>query len=117
LKLAERSLPFFTILKGSANIEWGVEQQKAFDDLKSYLEYLPTLSSPEQGQPLILYVSAMHSAISRALVIEKEIMQNGKTVKQQFPVYFISEVLMGSKRYYSEMEKICYVVIMSVLKL
>jgi hypothetical protein len=59
----------------------------------------------------------MHSAISRALVIEKEIMQNGKTVKQQFPVYFISEVLMGSKRYYSEMEKICYVVIMSVLKL
>jgi hypothetical protein len=24
-KLAERSLPFFTILRGSANIEWGVE--------------------------------------------------------------------------------------------
>jgi hypothetical protein len=78
LKLEEHSLPFFTILRGSANIEWGVEQQKAFDDLRSYLEHLPTLSSPEQGQPLILYVSATHSAINGALVTEKEITQNGK---------------------------------------
>jgi hypothetical protein len=79
--------------------------------LKSYLEHLPTLSSPEQGQPLILYVSATHSAISGALVTEKEITQNGKTTKQQFPVYFISKVFTGSKRFYSEMEKICYAVI------
>jgi hypothetical protein len=46
-KLAEHSLPFFTILRGSANIEWGVEQQKGFYNLKSYLEHLPTLSIPE----------------------------------------------------------------------
>jgi hypothetical protein len=116
-KLAEHILPFFTILRGSANIEWGAEQRKAFDDLKSYLQHLPTLSSPEQGQPLILYVSAMHSAISRALVPDKEIMQNGKTMKQQFPVYFISEVLTWSKRFYFGMEKICYAVIMSARKL
>jgi hypothetical protein len=38
-------------------------------------------------------------------------------MKQQFPVYFMSEVLTGSKRFYSEMEKICYAVIMSVRKL
>jgi hypothetical protein len=44
-KLAKRSLPFFTILRGSADVEWGAEQQKAFDDLKSYIEKLPTLSS------------------------------------------------------------------------
>jgi hypothetical protein len=46
-KLAKHSLPFFTILRGSANIEWGVEQQKGFYNLKSYLEHLPTLSIPE----------------------------------------------------------------------
>jgi hypothetical protein len=79
LKLAERSLPFFAILRGSAKIEWGAEQQKVFDDLKGYLEQLPTLSSLEWGQPLILYVLAMHSAVNRALVTEKEITQNGKT--------------------------------------
>jgi hypothetical protein len=48
-KLAECSLPFFTILRGSAKIEWGAEQQKAFKSLKSYLKKLPTLSSPEKG--------------------------------------------------------------------
>jgi hypothetical protein len=63
-----------------------------------------------------LYISAMHSAVSGAPVIEKEIMQNGKTTKQQFTMYFISEVLTGSKRFYSEIEKNCYAVIMSVCK-
>jgi hypothetical protein len=50
-------------------------------------------------------------------VTEKEIMQNGKIAKQQFLVYFVLEVLMGSKRFYFEMEKICYAVIMSARKL
>jgi hypothetical protein len=62
------------------------------------------LSSPEQ-HPLILYVSAMHSAVSRALVVEKQVAHKNKTVKQQFHVYFVSEVLTRSKKFYSEMEK------------
>jgi hypothetical protein len=107
-------LPF---LGAPQKIDQGTQQQRAFDDMKYYLEHLPTLSSLEQGQPLILYVSATHSVVSEALVIEKETMQNGKTAKQQFQVYFISKVLTGSKKFYSEMEKICYVVIMSARKL
>jgi hypothetical protein len=50
-------------------------------------------------------------------VTEKEIMPNVKIAKQEFPVYFISEVLTRFKRFYSEMEKFCYVVILSVRKL
>jgi hypothetical protein len=46
-KLAEHSLPLFAIFRGSAKVDWGIEQQKDFDDLKSYLEHLPTLSSSE----------------------------------------------------------------------
>jgi hypothetical protein len=53
----------------------------------------------------MLYVSASHTTVSGALVQEKEVTRNGKSVKQQFPVYFVSEVLPGSKRYYSEMKK------------
>jgi hypothetical protein len=98
-------------------IDCGTKQQKAFDDLKHYLEHLSTLSSPEQGQPLILYVSATHSVVSGALVFEKETVHNGKTMKQQFPVYFVLEVLTGSKKFYFEMEKICYTIIMSARKL
>jgi hypothetical protein len=75
-----------------------MEQQKAFDNLKQYFKHMQTLLSLEQGQPLILYVSAMHSTVSGALVIKKEIMHNDKIAKQQF--------LAGSKKFYSEMEKI-----------
>jgi hypothetical protein len=73
-------------------VEWGSKQQKAFKDLKLYLQQLPTLSSLEQGQPLFLYVSITHSVVSGALVIEKETSKVGKTVKQQFPVYFVLNV-------------------------
>jgi hypothetical protein len=50
-------------------------------------------------------------------MVEKEIVSNGKPMKQQFPVYFMLEVLTESKRFYSKMEKIYYVVIMSARKL
>jgi hypothetical protein len=77
-KLAECNLPFFTILVGSARMDWGAEQEKAFEEVKCYLEHLQTLSSPEQGQPLILYVPATHSVVSKALVVEKKIMKMAK---------------------------------------
>jgi hypothetical protein len=54
---------------------------RAFYDLKQYLQHLPTLSSIEQGQPLILYVSTMHFVVSSALVIEKETTQIGNMSK------------------------------------
>jgi hypothetical protein len=80
-KLPERSLPFFNVLWGSTKVEWGPEQQKAFDDLKQYLQHLPTLSSPEQGQPLILYVSATYLVVRGALFMEKEVARSGAVAK------------------------------------
>jgi hypothetical protein len=59
----------------------------------------------------------MHSTVSGALVVEKETTHNDKTMKQQFPVYFLSAVLIGSKKFYYEMEKFCCAVIMSARKL
>jgi hypothetical protein len=74
-------LPFFTIHRGSAKVDWRPKQQNAFEDLKQYLEHLPTLLSPEQGHPLILYISAIHSAVSGALVVEEEVTKDGKITK------------------------------------
>jgi ribonuclease HI len=105
------------VLRSSTKMKWDIEQQKAFEDLKLYLKHLLTLSSPEQGEPLILYVSAMHSVVSGVLVVEKEITRDDKIAKQRFLVYFVSEVLTGSKKHYSKMEKIYYAVIMSARKL
>jgi hypothetical protein len=39
-----------------------------------------------------------------------------KKMLHQVPIYFLSEALAGSKKYYSKTEKICYVVVMSARK-
>jgi hypothetical protein len=78
---------------------------------------LPTLASSQPDQPLILYVSAMNTTVSGALVQEREISKEGKKLSHQVPIYFVSEALAGSKKYYLEIEKICYVVVMSARKL
>jgi hypothetical protein len=88
-KIAEQSLPFFQVLRGSGTFEWGLKQLEAFKALKEYIWKLPTLASPQLDQLLILYVSATHTAISGALVQEKEILK--------VPIYFVSEALVGSK--------------------
>jgi hypothetical protein len=62
---------------------------------------------------LLLYVAAYHGAVSAALVQEK---QDGQA-RKQVPVYFISEVLIASKKNYTELEKVLYVVLMASRKL
>jgi hypothetical protein len=116
-KIAERSLPLFKVLRGSGTFEWGLAQQQAFDVIKEYIHKLPTLANPQLDQPLILYVSATHTAVSSALVQEREILKEDKKLLQKVPIYFIFDALAGSKKYYSEMEKICYAVVMSAGKL
>jgi hypothetical protein len=71
------------------------------------------LTPPSPGAPLLLYVAASHSAVSATLVQEK---LDGQ-VKKQAPVYFVSEVLSPSKKNYTELENVLYVVLMASRKL
>jgi hypothetical protein len=75
------------------------------------------LASPQPDKPLILYVSATHTAVSGAIMQEREICKESRKLLQQVPIYFVSEALADSKKYYSEMEKICYAVVISARKL
>jgi hypothetical protein len=109
----ERNLPFFKVLKLVKVFQWGSTQQKAFEDLKQYLIQLATLSPPSPGAPLLLYVAVSHSAVSVALVKER---QEGQS-KKQTPVCFVSEDLSPSKKNYTELEKVLYVVLMASRKL
>jgi hypothetical protein len=78
---------------------------------------LSTLASPQLGRPLILYVWATHTAVNGALVQQRETSKEGRKSSYQVPIYFAFNALVGSKKYYSEMEKICYAVVMSARKL
>jgi hypothetical protein len=100
-------------LKSAEVFQWGPVQQKAFEELKQYLIDLTTLTPPASGAPLLLYVAASHSSVSAALVQEK---LDGQAKKQAL-VYFISEVLSPSKKNYTELEKVLYVVLMASRKL
>ena len=101
------------MLKLAEVFQWGSAQQKAFEELKQYLIDLTTLTPPTLGAPLLLYVAAPHSSVSAALVQEK---LEGQT-KKQVLVYFVSEVLSLSKKNYTELEKVLYVVLMASRKL
>ena len=59
------------MLKGSENFHWGPEQDKAFEDLKQYLENLAVMTSPSPGAELLLYIATSSSAVSAALVEER----------------------------------------------
>jgi hypothetical protein len=112
-RAAERSLPFFQVLRSSKNFQWSETQKQAFQELKDYLSNMTKLCPPEPRSPLLLYVSASNSAVSAVLVQEKE--EEGKF--KQIPVYFASEALSGLKLFCSELEKIAYAVIMAARKL
>ena len=112
-KLAERSLPFLEVLKGTYPFQWGEKQQEAFEELKKYLIHLTTLSPPDKGTNLLVYVSTAPLVVSAVLVQERS--KDGK--KEQIPVYFILEALSAPKANYSEIEKIIYAVVMASRKL
>jgi hypothetical protein len=59
---------------------------------------------------------ATHTTVIGALVQERETLKEDKKLSQQVLIYFISEALVGSKKYYSKMKKICYTVVMSARK-
>jgi ribonuclease HI len=110
---AERNLPFFEILKSAKVFQWGPAQQKAFEELKQYLIDLTTLTPPSSRTLLLMYLAASHSAVSAALVQEK---QDGQ-VKRQALVYFVSKVLNLSKKNYTELERVLYAMLMASRKL
>ena len=51
--------------------EWTEEYEKAFQDLKEYLQFPQILSSPVEDEELLIYVSACDQAISTVLVREE----------------------------------------------
>ncbi|XP_031106330.1 uncharacterized protein LOC116010979 [Ipomoea triloba] len=106
---AEKSLPFFGVLKKSSGFEWSAECQKAFDDLKAYLMSLPPLAKPEKGEVLYLYLGISQAAISSVLVRDDAGVQR--------PVYYVSRALRGAELRYSPTEKAIFAVDATAKKL
>ena len=111
-KSAERSLPFFKALRGGDKVKWGPDQSKAFQQLKNYLATRLLVTVPDPEAPLLLYIAASDHAASGVLVQEKE--EESKVIQQ--PIYYILEGLLEAKLNYTGIEKIAYVVLISLRK-
>ena len=51
--MSERVMPFSPLLKlkNDQEFKWGNVQQKAFEEIKEYMKFLPVLVPPQQGKP------------------------------------------------------------------
>ncbi|XP_027168007.1 uncharacterized protein LOC113767998 [Coffea eugenioides] len=106
---AVRGLPFFRVLKAPKDFHWTEECQKAFIDLKTYLAELPSLTAPEPGETLFLYLSTCNEAVSAVLVRE-----DGGA---QRPVYYVSRALQGPETRYLPAEKLVLALVHAARKL
>jgi hypothetical protein len=114
VRLGERSLPLYKLMKKSDHFTWTPEAQDALDSLKNMLKS-PILTALTPEEPILLYISATTQVVSAVLVVERE--EPGRPQKVQQLVYFISEVLSDSKKCYSEMQKLVYAILMTKHKL
>ncbi|GJX11784.1 reverse transcriptase domain-containing protein [Tanacetum coccineum] len=98
---AERSLPFFKILKSCTDkksIQWTQEVKESLQKMKKFMEILPTLTAPMKGESLTMYLTASTESIGASLFAKRD--------KRQLPIYFVSRVLQRVKLNYPALEKL-----------
>ncbi|GJY90706.1 putative reverse transcriptase domain, ribonuclease H-like domain protein [Tanacetum coccineum] len=66
--------------------------------MKKVMEDLPMLTTPMQGEVLIMYLTAFTESISAALFSRRE--------EEHVPIYFVSRVLQGAELKYQTLEKL-----------
>jgi hypothetical protein len=96
LRLGERGLPFFKLLKHQEKFMWTPEADQALAQLKDFLSKPLVLTAPRKNEQLLLYLAATTHVVSTAIVVEWQ--EDGHAYSIQRPVYFVSEVLSVKDR-------------------
>jgi hypothetical protein len=71
LRLGEKGLPLYRLLKKHERFSCTVEAQEALDKLKAILAHAPILTPPQDSKPLYLYVAATTQVVSAVIVVER----------------------------------------------
>jgi hypothetical protein len=115
LKVGERGLPFFKLLKHQEKFVYTIEADQALAQLKDFLSKPPILTAPRKGEQLLLYLAATTHVVSTAIIVERQ--EDGHAYPVQHPVYFVSEVLSESKARYQPVQKLLHAVLITSRKL
>ena len=79
------------------------------------LSTAPILAALIEKEPMMLYIAATNWVITAVMVVEHPEKDKAQPIQRQ--VYYISEVLSGSKQNYPHYQKMCYGVYMASKRL
>ncbi|KAK1406979.1 hypothetical protein QVD17_38589 [Tagetes erecta] len=105
-RMMDKSYQFINTMKNCIrknDFIWTAEAEEAFQEMKKHLCTLPTLTSPEKGETLTLYLATTTHAISAALMADRG--------NAQMPVYFISRILKDEETRYPAIERLALALI------
>jgi len=71
LRLGEKGLPLYCLLRKSENFSWTPEAEEALTKLKALLTNPPVLVPPTKGEAILLYVAATTQVVRVAVVVER----------------------------------------------
>jgi hypothetical protein len=114
-RLGERGLPFFKLLKCQDKFQWMEEAEQSLQNLKNHFQSPPVLTAPLPREDLLLYIAATTHIVSSAIVVKRS--EEGHAFGVQRPMYFVSEVLSESKVRYPVVQKLLYVILITLRKL
>jgi hypothetical protein len=108
----ERDLSFFEVLKSTEVFQWGPIQQSI-----QRFEAVPYTVNNLNSTFIRSSIVTVCSCLSFCSQCSASPRKAGWADEEKVPIYFVSEVLSSSKRNYTELEKVVYVVLMASRKL
>ena len=110
-RLGEKPLHLYRLLRCTEHFVWTDAAAAGLDEIKTLLASNPVLTAPTIGEPMLLYIAAIHQVVSAVFIVEREV--DGYKFPLQKPVYYVSMVLTPCKSRYPHYQKIAYAVFMA----
>jgi ribonuclease HI len=96
-------------IKANEEFRWGVEQQRAFEEIKEYLSKPPVLVPPQQDRPFYVYLSVGDTSITSVVI---QVHDDKERV-----VFYLSKRMLDAETRYPDIEKLCLCLFFTCTKL
>jgi hypothetical protein len=96
-------------IKANEEFRWGVEQQRAFEEIKEYLARPTVLVPSQQDMPFYIYLLVGDTSITSVVV---QVYDDKEKV-----VFYLSRRMLDTETRYHEIEKLCLYLFFTYTKL